>query len=145
MNYQNMEVQLLLFSLFFSWVTIRVPLLSTLGRSRIHFEDLIFNISLVTATSTRIQSEDVLHGAHVMLSYDNDLPLPVLVPMKTSFPYVGELKMAAPSEEKLICDKFNLEALTVNQVKVSKLWQTGKMFSLEPKREVMPLQVMHLR
>ena len=44
--------------------------------------------------------------------------------------------MAAPSEEKLICDKFNLEAFTVNQVKVSKLWQTGKMFSLEPKREV---------
>ena len=44
--------------------------------------------------------------------------------------------MATPSEEKLICDKFNLEALTVNQVKVSKLWQTGKMFSLEPKREV---------
>ena len=44
--------------------------------------------------------------------------------------------MAAPSEEKLICDKFNLEALTVNQVKVSKLWQTGKMFALEPKREV---------
>ena len=29
--------------------------------------------------------------------------------------------MAAPSEEKLICDKFNLEALTVDQVKVSKL------------------------
>jgi hypothetical protein len=29
-----------------------------------------------------------------------------------------------------------LEALAVNQVKVSKLWQTGKMFSLEPKREV---------
>jgi hypothetical protein len=28
--------------------------------------------------------------------------------------------MVAPSEEKLICDKFNLEALTVNQVKVSK-------------------------
>ena len=25
--------------------------------------------------------------------------------------------MAVPSEEKLICDKFNLEALTVNQVK----------------------------
>ena len=25
--------------------------------------------------------------------------------------------MAAPSEQKLICDKFNLEALTVNQVK----------------------------
>ena len=44
--------------------------------------------------------------------------------------------MAVLSEEKLICDKFNLEALTVNQVKVSKLWQTGKMFSLEPKREV---------
>jgi hypothetical protein len=36
--------------------------------------------------------------------------------------------MAAPSEEKLICDKFNLEALTVNQVKVSKLWKTGKMY-----------------
>jgi hypothetical protein len=52
------------------------------------------------------------------------------------YTYVGELKMAAPSEEKLIRDKFNLEALTVNQVKVSKLWQTGKMFSLEPKREV---------
>ena len=33
--------------------------------------------------------------------------------------------MAAPSEEKLIPDKFSLEALTVNQVKVSKLWQTG--------------------
>jgi hypothetical protein len=26
--------------------------------------------------------------------------------------------------------------LTVNQVKVSKIWQTGKLFSLEPKREV---------
>jgi hypothetical protein len=47
------------------------------------------------------------------------------------YTYVGDLKMAAPSEEKLICDKFNMEALTVNQVKVSKLWQTGKMFSLE--------------
>ena len=35
--------------------------------------------------------------------------------------------MAAPSEEKLICDQFKLEALTVNQV---------KMFSLEPNREV---------
>ena len=31
--------------------------------------------------------------------------------------YVGELKMAVPSEEKLIGDQFNLEALTVNQVK----------------------------
>jgi hypothetical protein len=41
-----------------------------------------------------------------------------------------------PSEEKLIRDKVNLEALTVNQVKVSKLWQTGKTFSLEQKREV---------
>jgi hypothetical protein len=38
----------------------------TLGRSRIHFEDSRFNISLVTATSTRIQSEDVLHGARVI-------------------------------------------------------------------------------
>jgi hypothetical protein len=45
--------------------------------------------------------------------------------------------MAAPSEEKLICDIFNLEALTVNQV--SKLWQMGKMFSLEPKWEVASL------
>jgi hypothetical protein len=35
-------------------------------RSRIHFEDSRFNISLVTATSTRIQSEDVLHEAHVI-------------------------------------------------------------------------------
>ena len=42
------------------------PLLSTLGRSRIHFEDSRFNISLVTATSTRIQSEDVLHGVPVI-------------------------------------------------------------------------------
>jgi hypothetical protein len=47
-------------------LTIGVPLLSTLGRSRIHFEDSRFNISLVTATSTRIQSENVLHGAHVI-------------------------------------------------------------------------------
>jgi hypothetical protein len=30
------------------------------------------------------------------------------------YTYVGELKMAAPSEEKLICDNFNLEALTVS-------------------------------
>jgi hypothetical protein len=47
-------------------VAIQVPLLSTLGGTRIHFEDSRFNISLVTATSTRIQSEDVLHGAHVI-------------------------------------------------------------------------------
>jgi hypothetical protein len=40
--------------------------------------------------------------------------------------YVGELKMAAPSEEKLICDKFNLEALTVNQVKSFKVLADGK-------------------
>jgi hypothetical protein len=31
--------------------------------------------------------------------------------------------MAAPSEEKLICDKFNLEALTVNQVKSFGRWE----------------------
>jgi len=37
---------------------------------------------------------------------------------------------------RLICDKFNLEALLSTKWKVSKLWQTGKMFSLEPKREV---------
>jgi hypothetical protein len=46
-------------------------------------------ISLVTATSTRIQSEDVLHGAHV-----KDLPLPVLVPMKTFFPSAKALKLS---------------------------------------------------
>jgi hypothetical protein len=34
--------------------------------------------------------------------------------------------MAAPSEEKLICDKFNLEALTVNQVKNFKALADGK-------------------
>ena len=34
--------------------------------------------------------------------------------------------MAAPSEEKLICDKFNLEALTVNQVKSFKALPDGK-------------------
>jgi hypothetical protein len=34
--------------------------------------------------------------------------------------------MAAPSEEKLICDKFNLEALTVNQVKSFKALTDGK-------------------
>jgi hypothetical protein len=40
-------------------------------------------------------------------------------------------KWQRPVKKKLICDKFNLEALIVNQVKVSKLWQTGKIFSLE--------------
>ena len=34
--------------------------------------------------------------------------------------------MAAPSEEKLICDKFNLEALAVNQVKSFKALADGK-------------------
>jgi hypothetical protein len=33
--------------------------------------------------------------------------------------------MAAPSDEKLICDKFNLEALTVNQVKSFKALADG--------------------
>jgi hypothetical protein len=42
------------------------------------------------------------------------------------YTYVGELKMAAPSEEKLIGDKFNLEALTVNQVKSFKALADGK-------------------
>ena len=42
------------------------------------------------------------------------------------YTYVGELKMAAPSEEKLICDQFNLEALTVNQVKSFKASADGK-------------------
>ena len=40
--------------------------------------------------------------------------------------YVGELKMAAPSEEKLICNQFNLEALTVDQVKSFKALADGK-------------------
>ena len=44
--------------------------------------------------------------------------------------------MAAPSEEKLICDNFNLEALTVNQVKSFKALADGK---VEPKREVASL------
>ena len=34
--------------------------------------------------------------------------------------------MAAPSEEKLICNQFNLEALTVNQVKSFKALADGK-------------------
>ena len=34
--------------------------------------------------------------------------------------------MAAPSEEKLLCDQFNLEALTVNQVKSFKALADGK-------------------
>jgi hypothetical protein len=34
--------------------------------------------------------------------------------------------MAAPSEEKLICDKFNLEAPTVNQMKSFKALAGGK-------------------
>jgi hypothetical protein len=34
--------------------------------------------------------------------------------------------MAAPSEEKFICDKFNLEAPTVNQVKSFKALADGK-------------------
>jgi hypothetical protein len=42
------------------------------------------------------------------------------------YTYVGELKMAVPSEEKLICDQFNLEALTVNQVKSFKALAEGK-------------------
>ena len=46
--------------------------------------------------------------------------------LKFCYTYVGELKMAAPSEEKLICDKFNLEALTVNQVKSFKALADGK-------------------
>jgi hypothetical protein len=60
---------------------------------------------LVTATSTRIQSEDVLTRSTCyrrnvnkdgtgMLSYDNDLSLPVLVPMKTSFPSAKALKLS---------------------------------------------------
>jgi hypothetical protein len=45
--------------------------------------------------------------------------------------------MAAPSEEKLICDNFNLEALTVNQVKSFKdqvaLHANFKMYSRSAK------------
>jgi superfamily II DNA helicase RecQ len=69
---------------------------------RIHFEDSRFNISLVTATNTRIQSEDVLHGTHVI-------------------------------DETFICDKFNLEALTVNQVKSFKALADGKDVFIETK------------
>jgi hypothetical protein len=36
--------------------------------------------------------------------------------------------MAAPSEEKHICDKFNLEALTVNQVKISNFGRRERFF-----------------
>jgi hypothetical protein len=70
----------------------RVPLLSTLGEPRIHFE-IRAQCHLVVYRSCASKSESFCYT------------------------YVGELKMAAPSEEKLICDKFNLEALTVNQVK----------------------------
>jgi hypothetical protein len=55
--------------------------------------------------------------------------------------YVGELKMAAPSEEKLICDKFNLEALTVNQVKfnrnpwLAKMCLSGRSYSWQLRLE----------
>jgi hypothetical protein len=41
--------------------------------------------------------------------------------------------MAAPSEEKLICDKFNLEALTVNQMKSFKALTDGKDVFIETK------------
>jgi hypothetical protein len=47
--------------------------------------------------------------------------------------------MAAPSEEKLICDKFNLEALTVIQVKSFKALADGKDVFIVPKREVASL------
>jgi hypothetical protein len=46
--------------------TVRKSSLAKGYGSRIHFEDLRFKISLVTAISTRIQSEDVLHGTHVI-------------------------------------------------------------------------------
>jgi ATP-dependent helicase YprA (DUF1998 family) len=41
--------------------------------------------------------------------------------------------MAAPSEEKLICDKFNLEALTVNQSESFKALADGKDFFIGTK------------
>ena len=53
--------------------------------------------------------------------------------------YVGELKMAAPSEEKHICDKFNLEALIVNQVKSFNALADGKDVFIGTKREVASL------
>jgi hypothetical protein len=43
------------------------------------------------------------------------------------------VKMAAPSEEKLICDTFNLEALTVDQVKSFKALTDGKDVFIETK------------
>jgi hypothetical protein len=42
--------------------------------------------------------------------------------------------MAAPTEEKLIFDKFNLEALTVNQVKSSLLKSESSKCILDPPR-----------
>ena len=41
--------------------------------------------------------------------------------------------MAAPSGDKLICDQFNLEALTVNQVKSFKALADGKDVSIGTK------------
>ena len=68
------------------------------------FYIFVCNISLVTATSTRIQSRrfpwstcyrrNVNKDGTGMLSYDNDLPLPVLVPKKTSFPSTKALKLS---------------------------------------------------
>jgi hypothetical protein len=77
--------------------------LSILGRSRIHFEDSRFNISLVAATSTRIQSEDVLHGAHVIHE--------MLTKMAPECSHMITI-CHFPFWLKPICDKFNLEALT---------------------------------
>ena len=44
-----------------------------------------------------------------MLSYDNDLPLPVLVPMKTSFPSAKALKL---SQLTVSASKLNLSQIS---------------------------------
>jgi hypothetical protein len=70
-----------------------------------------------------LASEDGVTGTipycHGKIPHSRKLLKVVIASQSESFcyTYVGELKMTAPSEEKLICDKFNLEALTVNQVK----------------------------
>jgi hypothetical protein len=51
-------------------------------------------------------------------------------------PWLTKMIYTNTTQNMSFLEKFNLETLIVNQVKVSKLWQTGKMFLLEPKREV---------
>jgi hypothetical protein len=50
-----------------------------------------------------------------MLSYDNDLPLPVLVPMKTSFPSAKALKLSLGDVATLANEKL-LERVSDNDL-----------------------------